>query len=194
MRFPARTVALLLPLILTACIQLPLHKKQAKVQQTAPPVEETPPRPIQPPQEPLPPVMSVPKPVVTADAYPEQQQKPKPVRRKPAAKPADEASSDAAPANETASASPAPTPGVSAVGQLSSGESSDLARKTLESIVTIERGLNGLNRNLNDAEQKTADHIREFLKQARLALTAGDVDGASTLAAKAKVLLAELSQ
>jgi hypothetical protein len=64
----------------------------------------------------------------------------------------------------------------------------------LDSIAATERGLNSLNRQLNDAEQKTAANIREFLKQARAALAAGDVDGASTLAAKAKILLGELSQ
>jgi hypothetical protein len=47
---------------------------------------------------------------------------------------------------------------------------------------------------LNDQEQKTAEHIREFLKQAKAALASGDVDGASTLAAKAKVLLSELQR
>jgi hypothetical protein len=64
----------------------------------------------------------------------------------------------------------------------------------MELIMATERGLGGINRKLSDAEEKTAEHIREFLKQARVALTAGDADGASTLAAKAKVLLAELSQ
>ena len=51
-----------------------------------------------------------------------------------------------------------------------------------------------MNRTLNDSEQKTADHIREFLKQARAALASGDVDGAQTLVAKAKVLLDELTK
>ena len=41
-------------------------------------------------------------------------------------------------------------------------------------------------------EVATAEHIREFIKEAKAALASGDVDGASTLAAKAKVLLAEL--
>ena len=45
-----------------------------------------------------------------------------------------------------------------------------------------EKTLNGITRKLNDQEQKTAAQIREFLKQARDALTAGDVDGAHTLA------------
>ena len=47
---------------------------------------------------------------------------------------------------------------------------------------------------LSEPEQKTAVQIREYLKQAREALASGDVDGAHTLAAKAKVLLAELTK
>ena len=47
---------------------------------------------------------------------------------------------------------------------------------------------------LSDQEQKTAGDIREILKQAREALASGDADGAHTLAAKAKVLLAELTK
>jgi spore germination protein YaaH len=81
---------------------------------------------------------------------------------------------------------------VSAIGQLSSGDSSDLRQQTLSSIAATERGLNGINRTLSDLEQKTAAHVRDFLKQAREALASGDVDGAHTLAAKAKVLLSEL--
>jgi ribosomal protein S20 len=54
--------------------------------------------------------------------------------------------------------------------------------------------LNGVNRTLSDSEQKTADHIREFLKQAHAALDSGDVEGAQTLAAKAQVLLTELTK
>ena len=83
---------------------------------------------------------------------------------------------------------------MSAIGQLSSGDPADLRQQTQASIAATERGLNGINRTLNDQEQKTAEHIREFLKQAKAALTSGDVDGANTLAAKAKVLLAELQQ
>jgi len=83
--------------------------------------------------------------------------------------------------------------GVSAIGQLSSG-ASDLRRQTSESIAATERGLTGITRTLNDQEQKTAAQIREWLKQAHAALDSGDVDGAHTLAAKAKALLTELNQ
>jgi ribosomal protein S20 len=87
-----------------------------------------------------------------------------------------------------------PNPAVSAIGELSSGDPANFRRQTEDSIAAIERGLNGMNRTLNDSEQKTADHIREFLKQARAALASGDVDGAQTLVAKAKVLLDELTK
>jgi hypothetical protein len=83
---------------------------------------------------------------------------------------------------------------VSAIGQLSSGDPADMRRETVDSIAATERGLNGIGRTLSDLEQKTAAQIREFLKKAREALASGDVDGAHTLAAKAKVLLSELSQ
>jgi hypothetical protein len=83
---------------------------------------------------------------------------------------------------------------VSAIGQLSSGDPGNSRQQTENSIGDIERRLNGINRTLSDSEQKTADHIREFLKQARAALDSSDVEGAHTLAAKAQVLLTELTK
>jgi hypothetical protein len=96
---------------------------------------------------------------------------------------------------ETASAtSPAtPEPSVSAIGQLSGGASGDQRSETEETINATEKGVNGITRTLTDAEAKTAAQIHEFLKQAREALASGDVDGAKTLAVKAKVLLDELN-
>jgi hypothetical protein len=84
--------------------------------------------------------------------------------------------------------------GVSAIGQLSTGDPSDIRQQTANSITETERGLKDLGRKLNEQEQKTAAQIREFLKEAKNALTSGDVDGAQTLAAKAKVLLGELTR
>jgi hypothetical protein len=83
---------------------------------------------------------------------------------------------------------------VSAIGQLSTGGPSDLLHAVQDSIASTERGLNNIGRSLNDQEQKTAAQIREFLKQAKDALNNNDVDGAKTLASKAKVLLSELNQ
>jgi outer membrane biosynthesis protein TonB len=180
MKLSARSVAWLLPLLLTGCF----HKtSQPPVQPLAPPIENVPqPKPA--PTEPTPPAATVPNQTPAADANAQPKVAPKrPVRHK---KPAP-------PANTTQQASNG-SPGVSAIGQLSSGGAYDLRQQTLNSIRTTERGLNGITRGLNDQEQKTAAQIREFLKQARAALNFGDVDGAHTLAAKAKVLLGELSR
>jgi outer membrane biosynthesis protein TonB len=184
MKLPARSVAWLLPLLLTGCFHF--HKtNQNQVQPLAPPIEDAPPpKPVPSPTNLPPPVITVPNqtPAPNADAQPEATPKPPVKRKKPAP-----------PANAAQQASSG-SPGVSAIGQLSSGDSSDLRQQTMDSIAATERGLNGITRELSDQEQKTAGQIREFLKQARAALASGDVDGARTLAAKAKVLLGELSQ
>lgn len=87
-----------------------------------------------------------------------------------------------------------PDSGVSALGQLSSGDPGDLRQQTQHTINSTERGLKNINRKLSYQDQRTVEHIQEFLKQAKKALAAGDVDGANTLANKAKVLLAEVIQ
>ena len=180
MRFPAKCCAFLLPLLLTAC----LHKtQQALVQPLAPPIPDNPPPPpSNAPDNLPPPVESVPaEPAATVPTPAQPLPKPIVKHKKPAAK------------NTTEEAAN-PNPGVSAIGQLSSGNPADYRRETEDLISATDRGLLGITRPLNDTEQKTADHIREFLKEAKTALTSGDVDGAHTLAAKAKVLLAELTQ
>ena len=126
--------------------------------------------------------------------------KPRRWRRKPAGGNGEQAAAGAqqAPANPqqapgNAQQAGSESPGVSAIGQLSSGEPSDLRQQTVDSIAAIDKSLNGIGSGLSEQEQKTAAQIREYLKQAREALASGDVDGAHTLAAKAKVLLGELS-
>jgi hypothetical protein len=183
MKLPARIVAWMLPLFLTACF----HKThKAQVQPLAPPVVAAPqaaPAPA-PAELPPPPVVAIPvqpaAPEATAQPKPKEQLRP-PVkqRHKPAPRNTQQASNG--------------TPGVSAIGQLSSGNQADFRRETENSIAATERGLNCIHRSFNDQEQKTVAHIRGFLKQARTALASGDVDGAHTLASKAKVLLSELS-
>ena len=116
---------------------------------------------------------------------------PPPRRRRQPNKP--EESADNPDASANAPATPA-NPAVNAIGELSSGDPVNFRRQTEDSIASIERGLNGINHSLNDSEQKTADNIREDLKQAKAALASGDVDGAHTLAAKAQVLLEELTR
>jgi hypothetical protein len=178
MRFPARRAAAwLLPLLLTGCI----HKKPQMSQAVlAPLIEEPPPAIHIPPPNDLPPpevasTVNNPTPVVT---LPPPTPKKAPKHKKPVNTNTQQASNESAP--------------VSAIGQLSSGDPPDRRQETDVSIAATERQLNGINRQLSDQEAKTAAQIREFLKQAREALTSGDIDGAHTLAIKAKVLLEEL--
>ena len=129
-----------------------------------------------------PPVLGTPQPsqpeTTDANAKPATPPK-KPSHKKTTAQPTQEAAN--------------PAPSVSAIGELSGGASGDQRSQTQEMINATEKGVNSINRKLSDSETKTAAQIHEFLKQAREALTSGDVDGAATLAKKAKVLLAELN-
>jgi hypothetical protein len=85
-------------------------------------------------------------------------------------------------------------PEVSAIGNLSTGDAPDRKKETSEAIADVEKGLGSITRKLSDTEEKTSAQIKEYLKQARTALGSGDVDGANTLAIKAKVLLNELTE
>jgi hypothetical protein len=171
----------LLPLVLAGCVPKTVKTQNESL---APPiVDMPPPKPEPSPTDLPPPVVTVPSQTPAPDASAQQPPPKPPVRhRKPV--------TPATPAPELSAGSP----GVSAIGQLSSGDPSDQRQQTMNSIAATERGLNGISRKLSDQEQKTAAQITEFLKQAREALASGDVDGAHTLAAKAKVLLGELDR
>ncbi|MGD0858530.1 MAG: hypothetical protein ABR912_04340 [Terracidiphilus sp.] len=197
MRLHARSFAWLLPFFLTGCIHV-FHRHP--VQPVAPPIDtaskSAPPAVEHPPLDAT--IPSVPI-ASGAPVPPALKLKPRIRRKKPGSGNGEQAASaqqapgnaQQVPANAPPAASEAPA--VSAVGQLSSGEHSDLRQQIEESITSIDRGLNGIGRQLSEPEQKTAAQIREYLKQARDALASGDLDGARTLAAKAKVLLGELS-
>jgi hypothetical protein len=187
-----RNVAWLLPLFLTACLHL--HKPQQQQSQVLALPNDNLPKPAVTHPELSASTVTIPDEPLATDSDVNQEPIPPAKHKKPA-----KSTQPAAPANtqQTASAPPvAPeSPGVSAIGELSSGgDPSDQRRETDDTIASTERGLNGLGRTLNDQEQKTAAQIREYIKQAREALLSGDMDGAKTLAAKAKALLTELSQ
>jgi hypothetical protein len=169
-------------------------KAQTQTQTLAPPIIDIPPsQPSTVSKADLPPPIigdTQPKPAADDAANKPPEPPKKPVHHPK--KPATPAPATPSPTQEAASANPAPA--VSAIGQLSGGASGDLRTTTEETINSTEKGVNGITRTLNDAEVKTAAQIHEFLKEAREALTTGDVDGAHTLANKAKVLLAELNQ
>lgn len=190
MKLHARSVAWLLPFLLTACF----HKAHSsKSQPYAPPVS-TVPKPSTtavelPPSATMIPTQPFPS---GADSQLPQVRRPRPKHRKPVDN-AQQATNAAQQAGNIGPQTPSESPGVSAIGQLSSGDPSELRRETADSIGATERGLNGIGRTLSDSERKTATQIKEFLRQAREALNSGDLDGAHTLAAKAKVLLGELA-
>lgn len=181
MRLPVRGVAWVLPLLLAGCFH---HTQPPPSQQLAPPLP--PKAQINPTPVELPPGTIATQPIQTAKAPTQEAPKPR-HHRKPADKPVQEAA-------VTPPEAPPGPPAVSAIGQLSTGDPAGYRNQTIESINSIEHDLNGLGRSLSDTEQKTADNIREFLKEARAALATGDVDGAHTLAVKAKVLLTELTK
>jgi hypothetical protein len=199
MKFCARSVAFVLPLFLAGCFHIGFRRP---VQPLAPPIDaasrQTPP-PIEHP--PVDATIACVRLAYGAPTQPVPRPKPRIRRKRPANANSDQAvastqqaapSTQQAPANAQQAAGESPV--VSAIGRLSSGDPSDLRQQTVDSIASIERSLNSIGSNLSDQDQHTAAQIREYLKQARDALASGDVDGAHTLAAKAKVLLGELSR
>jgi hypothetical protein len=200
MRLHASSAAWLMPLVLTVLLTAcDSSQKQLPPQKFAPPVSTVPKPPVLHPQLPQTALVLPEEPLDTdTDAILEEAAKPALRRRRPPAKPAPEVPDNAQPPATSASAANDSTE-VPAIGDLSSGGAvsggaTDIRRETADSITDTERGLKTLGRPLNGQEQKTAAQIRQFIRQARKALTSGDVDGAFTLAAKAKVLLGELSE
>ncbi|MGB6191163.1 MAG: hypothetical protein WBF42_01735 [Terracidiphilus sp.] len=200
MKTPRKSVAVLfLSLLVSGCF----HKtEQVQNQPLAPPVVDAPPpapAPAPAPQDLPPPVVTLPQTQTAQQTVPppKPEEKPKRTSRrsKPDSKPDSKSDSrpESKPDSKPVEQASSGTPAVSAIGQLSPGDPSDLRNQTEDSIASTERGLKDLNRTLSDQEQKTVAQVREFLKQARAALTTGDVDGAHTLALKAKVLFGELN-
>jgi hypothetical protein len=183
MKFPAGSVVWVLPLLLTGCFH---RTHQPLVQPLAPPIVDTPPPKPGPSPENLPP------PAITLSL--EAPESKTVVNLQPHATPKPPAKHHRRAAGNNTQLASNESPSVSAIGQLSSGDPSDLRQPTVDSIAATERSLREINRKLNAQEQKTAAQIREFLKQARAALASGDVYGAHTLAVKAKVLLDELNR
>jgi hypothetical protein len=194
MKANVRYVVLILPLLLSSCV----HKtnQALNLPPLAPPIEDAPPsKPDNAPANLPPPVISLPDKNASTTAPPA----PKPETPAPAPKhkksknPQTQAPSSPAQTTEQASNASPEVPAIGP-GSLSSGAPADLKNETQNMIADTERGLNGINRKLSDQEEKTSAKVREFLKQAKSALSTNDVVGAHGLAVKAKVLLTELSQ
>lgn len=184
MRLPARIVVWMLPLALAGCF----HRSHSMPAKPLAPAASNPPAETPAPEPAMPTVQSS----VEAAAEKPSAQEGQPTQTQKAEVPRPPVHHKK-PANKNPQVAANGTPGVSAIGQLSSGTPLDYLRQTEDSIATAERTLRGINRPLNDQDQRTLAHIREFLKQARHALASGDVDGAHTLAAKARVLLNEIN-
>jgi hypothetical protein len=191
MKLHARNVAWLLPLFLTACFNRP---HQQPIQQFAPPVGNLPKPPAEHPELPAWAVILPEESLDTdTDAIVEEAAKPAVRHRKPANKATPETADNAQSSSGNAQQSENESAEVPAIGTLSSGEPSDMKLETSTTISDTERGLKSIGRTLNGEEQKTAAQIRRYIREARKALTSGDVEGAHTLAAKAKALLSELN-
>ena len=188
MKLVARRLAWLLPLVLCACGH---NLKQPQMQVLAPPLEDTPPPPDISPNALPAPVYTIPKTPAPVTIPPEPA-KAVPKHHRSSNKTAISAVPGAtSQPGQVAESAPADVP---ASGKFETPEAPDLKKQAEASISDVERGLNGIGRKLNDQEEKTSTQIREFLKQARTALSGGDIEGANTLASKAKALLGELAQ
>lgn len=83
-----------------------------------------------------------------------------------------------------------------AIGALSTGGDTNphAQQEASDLIASIERRLNGLSAQAAETEKTQISKIRNFQKQAQDALSSGDVEGAKTLATKAKLLLDDLEK
>ena len=92
---------------------------------------------------------------------------------------------------ESATATTSPSP----IGHLSAGDSTDnpaQRTETMELINSTEKRFKTVDRNLAASKRDTMLQIASFLKQAKQALEINDLQGANTLATKAKILVDEL--
>jgi hypothetical protein len=198
----ASKIAVLVPLCLIAgcghktqatpppAAQAPIYPP-SEVAKTAPAPQLPPPNPLDVKEgSPAPPAPPPPKPHKTTH----HKQKPPDAGQTQTAK--DVTASTAATTQQAAAGEP---PEMSPIGQLSSaGDRSGVpTRREIQDLITAtENGLKDVKskRSLSSDEQLTETQIRTFLIKAKQALDQDDLDGANTLANKAKVLLGELTK
>jgi type IV secretory pathway VirB10-like protein len=187
--------------VFLACVTGCSHKVD-----TAPPVQaqaplgppanmvHIPALPSLPPPEPREVVLVVPQEEPQAPARPRRVTH----HKTPAVKTASTADAPAAADKSAQTQASAGTPSdISPIGQLTSGgDATNIQqRRDIEQLINnTESGLNNIKRSLNNNEQETSTQIKSFLIKAKQALTDNDLDGAHTLATKAKVLLDELTK
>ena len=83
-----------------------------------------------------------------------------------------------------------------AIGALSTGGDSNprSQQEAADMMASIEKRLNGLSAQVAETQKSQISKVRNFQKQAQEALGSGDVEGAKTLATKAKLLLDDIEQ
>jgi hypothetical protein len=141
------------------------------------------PPPANPPLIAAPVVILPPVPVAAAAAAPRRE------RRRLAPK------STTAPAEETTPESE-PMTDDAAIGDLTAGGAANpQAQHEAASLIhTIQLRLNGLSPQVARRQRSQVNRVRNFWKQAQEAMNSGDVEGATTLATKAKLLLDDLDR
>jgi len=154
----------------------PVEPVSAPSEQKAPVIEA--------PQVKLPPI-----PIAAAAA------KPKKERKRPAKTAANSAVPEPAPAPPPA-APAAKRAETNPIGALTAGTTSDpqTRQDAADLIAAIEKRLNSLPAQMDDAQKAQISKVRNFWRDAQEALKSGDAEGAMTLATKAKLLLDDQEQ
>jgi hypothetical protein len=150
---------------------------------TTPVALETPPPPEKQPVIETPPTKLPPTPIAVAATRP-----PKEKKRQPAAAPA------APPPVQVASADPGTE--ASAIGALTAGGGTDprMQQEAADLIASNDKRLNALPSQVTEDQKAQISKVKNFQRQAQEALNSGDVEGAKTLATKAKLLLDDLAK
>jgi hypothetical protein len=120
-------------------------------------------------------------------------QKPRRVK-KPVSKPA--ATPVVVPPTQPQVASTEPAPEASIIGQLTlGGEVNSAARQQTQDLIkTTQQRVDGLSQDIQNKHPDQVKQVRYFLKQAVDAFKTGDIEGAKTLANKARILLDDIQR
>lgn len=142
----------------------------------------TPPAPAKQPMVSAPEIELPPIPIAAAAASPRRE------RRRTASK----ASTAAVPEETT----PEPMTDTAAIGELTAGGAANpqAQQEAIDLIASIEKRLNALPAQIAKKQRSQINKIRNFWQQAQSALSSGDMEGAKTLATKAKLLLDDLEK
>lgn len=145
-----------------------------------------PPTPVAPPME-----SSFPDSISTAPIVKVTQARPKKVSRKIVQK---GASSDIPSTAEETTVGL--TPEAISIGELSAGDDANpkIQQEATELIGSCEHRLSALSQTTARTQQSQVRKVRYFLKQAKQALSTGDIEGAKTLATKAGLLMDDLEK